>query len=63
MHLPFNIGVPELVLITVIVLIIFGVGRLGDVGAALGRSMREFRAAVKDEERAAKGRHSTQPKS
>ena len=35
----------ELVLILVVVLIIFGVGRLPQVGGALGKSIREFRKA------------------
>lgn len=33
----------ELILILAIVIIIFGVGKLPDVGGALGRSLREFR--------------------
>ncbi len=43
--MPFvrGIGVPELVIILVIVMIIFGVGRLSEIGGALGRSIREFR--------------------
>ena len=40
-----SIGPPELILVLVIVLIIFGVGRLPQVGGALGRSIREFREA------------------
>ena len=40
-----SIGPPELILVLVIVLIIFGVGRLPQVGGALGRSIREFRDA------------------
>jgi sec-independent protein translocase protein TatA len=45
-----NLGPTELLIILVIVIIIFGVGRLGDVGAALGKSIREFRRASTDEE-------------
>jgi sec-independent protein translocase protein TatA len=45
-----------LIIILVIVILIFGVGRLGDVGAALGRSIREFRRASVDEEAAAKAK-------
>lgn len=43
--MPFTrgIGVPELVIILVIVMVVFGVGRLPEVGGALGRSIREFR--------------------
>jgi sec-independent protein translocase protein TatA len=43
--MPFTrgIGIPELVIILVIVMIIFGVGRLPEVGGALGKAIREFR--------------------
>jgi len=40
-----NLGAPELILILVIVLVVFGVGRLGEVGGALGKGIREFRKA------------------
>ena len=39
----FGFGVPELLIILVILLLIFGVGRLTQVGGGLGRSIREFR--------------------
>ncbi|TMC56310.1 MAG: twin-arginine translocase TatA/TatE family subunit [Chloroflexi bacterium] len=45
-----NIGPPELLLILVIVLIVFGVGRLGEVGGALGKGIREFRKASSGED-------------
>ena len=38
-----RIGPTELIIILVIILIIFGVGRLGEIGGALGRGIREFR--------------------
>jgi sec-independent protein translocase protein TatA len=41
--LPFNIGAPELIILLVLVLIVFGVGRLPEVGGAIGKSIREFR--------------------
>ena len=34
---------PELILILVIVMIVFGVGRLPEVGGAMGKAIREFR--------------------
>ncbi|MEJ5197763.1 MAG: twin-arginine translocase TatA/TatE family subunit [Anaerolineae bacterium] len=43
-----NIGPTELIIILVIVLIIFGVGRLPEIGGAIGRSIREFREASKE---------------
>ena len=43
--MPFasGIGIPELIIVLVIVMIIFGVGRLTEIGGALGRSIKEFR--------------------
>jgi len=38
-----NLGPPELVIVLTIVIIVFGVGRLPEVGGALGRAIREFR--------------------
>jgi sec-independent protein translocase protein TatA len=43
-----QIGLPELLIILLIIVIIFGVGRLPEVGAALGKSMREFRKASQE---------------
>ena len=43
-----NIGLPEVIVILVIALIVVGPGRLPDVGAALGKSIREFRKASAD---------------
>lgn len=45
----FGIGVPELILILVIGLVVFGPGKLPAVGNALGRSLREFKSAVNDD--------------
>ena len=42
----FGIGVPELILILIIGLVVFGPGKLPAVGQALGRSLREFKSAV-----------------
>ncbi|MFI5254217.1 MAG: twin-arginine translocase TatA/TatE family subunit [Candidatus Limnocylindrales bacterium] len=46
--MPFNIGPGELLLILAIALLVIGPGRLPDVGAALGKSIREFRKASTD---------------
>jgi len=43
-----NIGPLELVIILVIALLVLGPGKLPDVGAALGKSIREFRKASSD---------------
>jgi len=49
-----QLGLPELIIILVIVIIIFGAGRLGEIGGALGRGIREFRAASRGEDEAPK---------
>ena len=41
----FGIGIPELVIILVIILIIFGTGKLPEIGGALGKGIRNFRKA------------------
>ena len=46
-------GLPELAIIAFIVILVFGVGRLPEVGGAVGKSIREFRKATKDDEHAA----------
>lgn len=38
-----NLGIPELILILVVALIIFGPGKLPEVGKSLGKTIREFR--------------------
>ncbi len=47
----FGFGMPELIIILVIVLVVFGAGRLPEIGAALGKSIRNFKKATdgKDE--------------
>ena len=46
----FGLGFPELLVILVIVLLIFGANRLGDIGSGLGKAIRGFKdsAAGKD---------------
>lgn len=46
----FNFGGWEWAILLVIVLIVFGVGRLPEVGGAIGRSIREFREASKGDD-------------
>ncbi len=41
-----QIGPLELVLILLIVIVIFGAGKISELGGALGRGIREFRQAV-----------------
>jgi len=42
----FGLGLPELVVIMVILLLIFGASRLGDIGSGMGKAIRGFRDSV-----------------
>lgn len=44
----FGIGIPELIIILVIALIIFGPGKLPEIGKALGKGINEFRKESKE---------------
>ena len=46
------LGLPGLAIIAFIVVLVFGVGRLPEVGGAVGKGIREFRKASKDDEAA-----------
>jgi len=41
----FGFGMPELIVVLVIVLVVFGAGRLPEIGGALGKSIRNFKKA------------------
>jgi len=44
----FGLGFPELVIILVIVILIFGAGKLPEIGGALGKTIRGFRKATRE---------------
>jgi sec-independent protein translocase protein TatA len=44
--MPIRLGIPELLIVLLIVVLIFGVGRVKDIGTAI----REFRKALKDDD-------------
>ena len=47
----FGFGMPELILIGVVVLLVFGPGKLPQIGAALGGAIKSFRSAADGEGR------------
>jgi sec-independent protein translocase protein TatA len=44
----FGLGMPELIVIMVIALIIFGAGKLPEVGGAIGKSIKSFKKSMKE---------------
>lgn len=46
----FGLGTTELIIILVLVLVIFGAGKLPSVGGALGKGLRNFKDGIKDAE-------------
>ena len=46
-----GLGIPELLIILVIVLLIFGAGKLPQIGGNLGKAIRNFKGGVKEEDK------------
>ena len=52
--MPIRLGPFELIIVLVIVVIIFGVGRLPEIGGAVGKAIREFRDSTNADDKPAK---------
>lgn len=44
----FGIGIPELLILLVIILVIFGAGKLPEIGTGLGKAIRGFKKGVSE---------------
>src|SRR5438552_3571963 len=47
---PFGLGPLELFIILIVLLLVFGVGKIADLGSSLGTGIREFRKNIKEDE-------------
>ena len=54
--MPFGLGWPELTIILVIVLVVFGASRVPEIGRALGKGIREFRGSVSEVKEGVEGK-------
>lgn len=45
-----GIGIPELLIVLVIVLVIFGAGKLPQIGGNIGKAIKNFKSGVKEDE-------------
>ncbi len=48
--MPFRLGVPELLIILVIVVLLFGVGRVSKISGEIGNAIQSFRKGLKGKE-------------
>lgn len=46
----FGLGMPELIIILVIIVIIFGAGKLPEIGSGIGKGIMNFKKATREEE-------------
>jgi len=46
----FGIGMPELIIILIIILIIFGAGKLPEIGSGIGKGIKNFKKATRHPE-------------
>lgn len=46
----FGLGMPELIVILVIILIIFGAGKMPEIGSGIGKGIRNFKKAISSDD-------------
>ncbi len=47
----FGLGMPELIVILIIILIIFGAGKLPEIGSGIGKGIRNFKNATREKDK------------
>jgi sec-independent protein translocase protein TatA len=47
----FGIGMPELIVILIIILIVFGAGKLPEIGAGIGKGIKNFKKAASEDDK------------
>ena len=64
----FGIGMPELIVVLVIIMIVFGAGKLPEIGSGIGKGIRNFKKSVSSDDDASaeqiedSGKHKNQEK-
>ena len=48
--MPFNLGTTELIIILVIIILLFGVGRIGKIAGELGSGIKAFKEGISSDE-------------
>ena len=48
--MPHWLGAPELIIVLIIVILVFGVGRIANIGGELGKGINAFRKGLKAED-------------
>ena len=49
--MPFNIHGPELIILLIVIILLFGVGRIGKIAGEFGQGLREFRKGLSGDEK------------